>query len=559
MTIRLMLRSVFGIAITISICLLIIIVLLKNGLMSSQQAAQNRYDLSHLAQLSAVNSAQLTNFARQYVVTLNPEYKKQYYSLVEQIDGLKTWLDGRKLSYIERLKELEVSPTDLALLTESNQLSMDLINTEEKAFALVEHFSGKNPASLTPSEQAQWINAITLVTGQNYTAEAQKIVEPVDKFLESIAQKSLEQVTRNNKNVTNFSYSSLFLVLVIIVILVTCYIQLEKRVIKTTSQLVDEAQKIANGDLTRYIQHSGKDEIAQLSASFNTMVERLSNLLNKINQQAQQAQVAATELDQISAEARSLNEQQNQAIEVISSSVYENSTAVKEVSHNCIQASQSASEADEFTQEGLTVVNQGIRSVEDVAQILTDSIAKLTELENSVNEVAVILNVISNIAEQTNLLALNAAIEAARAGEQGRGFAVVADEVRTLASRTQSSTIEIKDKINTLQNASQSVTERIRSSDQSVQDAVKNSERVGRMLSDISQQVKQISDVNRTIATASEEQAQVTDDIAERLTAIRDTSEHSHQQTELISSSATELARLAENLNLEVKKFKLKH
>ena len=552
-----MLRTVFALAITIAAGLLIIILLLKTGLSDSQQSAQQRYQLSHFAKLSASNSIKLTELARQYVVTLQPSYKKQYYELVNQIEGTEPWLDGRKKSYIDRLKEFNVNEQELALLNKSNSLSLQLVSTEEQAFQLVSSFAGQSPSLLNTSESKQWVQAIGLLTDKGYMDEVAKIQTPVQEFLAAVENSSLQEVMNNNNRVANLSLISIVMVLVIITILILCYLQLEKRVIKTTTLLVNEAQRIANGDLTHKIAHSGNDEIAELSASFNIMIDKLSTLLSEINSQSQQAQIAANELDSIAQQARQLNDEQSQAIEVISSSVYENSTAVKEVSKNCSEAAQNAGDADAKTQAGIDVVNQSIHSVESVAEILTESINDLNDLESSVNEVAVILNVISNIAEQTNLLALNAAIEAARAGEQGRGFAVVADEVRTLASRTQSSTVEIQQKINSLQSASNAVTERIRSSDTRVKDAVSNSEKVGSMLKEISTQVRLISDANRTIAAASEQQAQVTEDIAERLTGIQDASMQSKSQTAQISSSSSELAQVAINLNTQINKFKL--
>lgn len=552
-----MLRVAFALAITIAAGLLIIILVLKQGFSDSQHAAQQRYDLSHFAELSALNSKQLTNFARQYVATLDPKYKQQYSTLVAQITGDAPWDDGKRLSYVDRLKEYNVDSQDLNTLAKSSELSMKLVQTEIRAFDMVATLIGTSPSSLTSQQHATWIAALTLLTNDEYVNETIKIMAPVDDFISSINNKSTQLVEVNSNYINKLSFASLFLVILIISVLILCYLQLEKRVISTTAYLVNEANKIAEGDLTRVINYTGNDEIANLSASFNTMVERLLSLLTQIKKQSDQAQSSATELDEISHKAKLLNDQQSQAIEVISSSVYENSTAVKEVSQNCNDAANSANDADERTQQGITVVHQGIKSVEDVARILSESIVHLTDLEKSVSEVTAILNVISNIAEQTNLLALNAAIEAARAGEQGRGFAVVADEVRTLASRTQKSTIEIKDKIESLQSASNAVTNRIRSSDESVKHAVANSEQVGTMLEEISMQVKRISDLNRTIASASEEQSQVTEDIAERLTSIQNDSLESQGQTEQISSSSKELAQIAASLNVQINKFKL--
>lgn len=557
LTIRLILRAVFAIATIIAVGLLVIIVLLKQGLLESEEVAQQRYDLSHLARLAETNSTLLTNLARQHVVTLDPAYKKQYYQLVAQRNGEQPWLDGRSLSYVDRLKEYNIDSDDLALLAKSNDLSGNLVKTEVQAFELVKPFLGLTSTALTSQQQVQWLKAVNLLTDDNYISETEKIKQPVAEFLKSVDEKNANLVNNNSIYVENLSYISLFLVATIIAILIICYLQLEKRVIRTTSHLVDEAQRIASGDLSKPIVFSGNDEISMLSESFNTMIARLSSLLIQIKKQSDQAQSSATELDEISEKAKILNDKQSHAIEVISSSVYENSTAVKEVSQNCNDAANSAQDADEKTQHGITVVHQGIKSVEEVARILSESIVHLTDLEKSVVEVTAILNVISNIAEQTNLLALNAAIEAARAGEQGRGFAVVADEVRTLASRTQQSTIEIKDKIESLQSASNAVTDRIRNSDESVKFAVTNSEQVGTMLEEISEQVKRISDLNRTIASASEEQSQVTEDIAERLTSIQSDSLESQGQTEQISLSSKELAQVAVSLNVQINKFKL--
>ncbi len=557
LTIRFLLRTVFAATITLAAGLLFIILFLQSGQDESMESAQQRYELSHLAQFSSSNSIRLTELARQHVVTLDPRYEVEYHHLVDQIQGKAAWLNGQKKNYVQRLKAFNVATDDLALLQKSNDLSLKLVETEEKAFSLVSDLLGRDTNNLTVSEHKRWVQAIRLLTNDAYMAEVEKIQQPVKAFLNSIEEKSAAEVKNNHDRVVTLSLVSTALVLTIIATLIVCYWQLEKKVIKATHALINEAKRISEGDLSRYIDHKADDEIGQLAVSFNIMVDKLSQLLKEIHNQSEQAQVAAKSLDEISQQAKTLNDIQSQAIEVISSSVYENSTAVKEVSQNCAEAASSATAANQKTKEGLQVVQQGVSSVESVADTLTKSLTDLNQLEASVNEVTAILSVISNIAEQTNLLALNAAIEAARAGEQGRGFAVVADEVRTLASRTQSSTLEIQDKIDSLQSATNAVTQRIRSSDAQIKEAVLNSEKVGHMLDEISLQAKAISDANMTIASASEQQSQVTEEIAQRLNEVQDTSRQSQQQTQSISDSSSKLANLANNLNGQINRFKL--
>lgn len=314
---------------------------------------------------------------------------------------------------------------------------------------------------------------------------------------------------------------------------------------------------MASGDLSQPIKFSGNDEISHLSQSLNSMSQSLAELMYEITDNSERVQSSSQSLDKIAQESLCLHDNQNSAIEVISSSVYENSVAVKEVSGNCTGAAESVQDVEQHAAKGETIVREGIETVQAVAQVMSESIASLADLETSVNDVTSILNVISDIAEQTNLLALNAAIEAARAGEQGRGFAVVADEVRTLASRTQTSTVEIRERISALQNVRQTVTDNIYKSDGSVKDAVKSSEDIGETLQIIASLTRGILDMNRSIATASEEQSIVTDDISERLTKIRDTSAESKEQAESLSTSAKMLSGVAAELTERVKHFVL--
>lgn len=557
MTIRLMLRVVFGFTVGAAAVLLLITLLLQDSLADSEAAASERYDLTDLAEMAESNSALLTRLAQQYVATLNPQYLTQYNEVVSQIKGEKPWPDGRRISYLNLLKEAGVARQDIAILQQSTERSLDLVRTEVEAFNLIESMVGTTVNTLSNSQSATHSQAIDLLFSKRYESIKATIVAPVDEFIGIINDKSQQKVLASRNTVHLLSSISLALVALIMIVLVLCYFRLENRVIKTIRHLVIEAQRIAGGDLSQKIEIKGRDEVSQLAQSFNTMLDRLSELLREITIQSEHAQSSSSDLDQIAQSALSLNDEQNEAIEVISSSVYENSVAVKEVAKNCSDAAESAQNVEHQTTQGALVVSKGIQAVQSVANVMSESIARLADLESSVDDVTAILNVISNIAEQTNLLALNAAIEAARAGEQGRGFAVVADEVRTLASRTQSSTIEIKEKIGALQSVSKSVTTSIRSSDDSVKQAVHNSERIAEMLQSITGLAKGILDMNQSIAAASEEQSAVTDDIAERLVKIRDTSVRSKEQAGELSHSSGELSKVASTLTAQVKRFVL--
>lgn len=557
MTIRLMLRLVFGFTISAAILLLVISLSLKSNLHISQEAANERFELNNLAELAETNSAHLTRLARQFVTTLNPEYLNQYNKLVNQIQGKAAWSNGRTITYLDRLREAGVASEDLAILAQSTKRSMRLVETEVKAFSMVQPLVGIPVSDLTEFQRADYTGAIDLLFNQQYEATKQTIVEPVTEFIEIIEQKSLQRVVDLRDKVTTLSLASVSLAALIIAALIMCYLRLDSRVIKTLRHLRGEAKRIASGDLSKHIEFSGNDEISHLSQSLNSMSESLAELLQEISINSEHVESSSKTLDQIAQDALCLNDNQNSAIEVISSSVYENSVAVKEVSGNCSGAAESVKNVEYHATKGEAVVRQGIATVQGVARVMSESIASLADLETSVNDVTSILNVISDIAEQTNLLALNAAIEAARAGEQGRGFAVVADEVRTLASRTQTSTVEIRERISALQNVRQTVTDNIYKSDDSVKEAVKSSEKIGETLQTIASLTRGILDMNRSIATASEEQSIVTDDISERLTKIRDTSAESKEQAETLSTSAKLLSGVARELTERVKHFEL--
>ncbi len=557
MTIKRFLRIVFSITIALSILLLVVSLILKNQLEASFNASEHRFEANKLATLSATNSTKLTELARQYVNTLNPEYEQAYNLLVAQIEGQAPWRDGSSMSYMQRLKALGIPAELLALTEKSNSLSMSLVNTEVAAFGLVNPLQGKTPEQLTELERSQWIKAVDMLNNQAYMAEVNKIMAPVDEFITLSAERSKQTLDAVQQQADLLSLFSVLMALVIIGILIFCYFLIEKRVVRVSRELSAKATKIADGDFTQHISVEGSDELAQVSQAFNAMTHNLARMINVVKQRSDTISQAALFLKDTSSSSAKVMEAQASEVEVISTSVYENSEAVKEVASTCVQASDSANHAAETTGQGVEFTGKTIAAIRTLADQMNSSVTDLEELNSSVKGVADILDVINGIADQTNLLALNAAIEAARAGEQGRGFAVVADEVRTLAQRTQESTTEIQSKIHALVSISQAVSEKIKSGETSALEVVTLSEQVGDTFVNISDVVNGINDLNSAIATASEEQSQVSSDIATRLVNLQDGVAKAKELSRDVFNSSDQLNSVSSDLLEEVARFKL--
>jgi methyl-accepting chemotaxis protein len=247
---------------------------------------------------------------------------------------------------------------------------------------------------------------------------------------------------------------------------------------------------------------------------------------------------------------------QKQETEMVASAITEMTATVQEVASNAEGASRAAADADNEAKEGNQVVNSTVQAITALAREIEDSSAVIEKLKGDSENIGTVLDVIKGIAEQTNLLALNAAIEAARAGEQGRGFAVVADEVRTLAQRTQQSTAEIEGLIDALQGGAEQAVSVMTQSRDRAGATVEKAQHAGQSLSSITQAVETILQMNTQIATASEEQSAVSEEIQRNVVNIQTISEETSMGAEQTSSASAELARLGEQLQALVGQFK---
>lgn len=358
-------------------------------------------------------------------------------------------------------------------------------------------------------------------------------------------------------DVYNHSVKVLVTVLIVAFVLtIALAILFTKSIVNPISSSLKLAENIAAGDLTHDLEVTGSDEASRLMHALNLMQRNLRLTILEISGASSQLSTAAVEMTSITESADRTLQQQNSEIEQAATAVTEMSAAVEEVARNANSTSEAAMQSSIAADLGNQKVTETLTAMRGLTGLVEVSSDQVKELAGQAQDISKVLSVIRAIAEQTNLLALNAAIEAARAGEQGRGFAVVADEVRALAHRTQTSTQEIEQMISTIQAGSSAAVESMQKSTSEVYSTRDTAEQAGQSLRQIIDSVLEINDRNIQIATASEEQAHVARDVDRSLISIRDLAVQSSEGTRQTLTASNELSRLAVNLNDLVLRFR---
>ena len=322
-------------------------------------------------------------------------------------------------------------------------------------------------------------------------------------------------------------------------------------------QTLGLAARIAKGDLSQLEPVKRRDEMGQLQTSMGEMTVSLRELIGGIDQGVGQLSQAASQLAASSEDTKRRISQQREETDQVATAMNQMSATVQEVAQNAEQASLAATNADQQAQLGDQVVAEAIGRIEQLAGQMDDCLGAMQHLAGESQRIGSILDVIKSVSEQTNLLALNAAIEAARAGEAGRGFAVVADEVRGLAQRTQQSTEEIEQLIDSLHSGTDEVTRLLDDSKRLTEQSVELSRRAGHALGQITDTVSSIQGMNQQIATASEEQSVVAEQINRSVINVRDVSEQTGAASEQTAASSGELEQLGRQLRGMVGRFSL--
>ncbi|MFE2007901.1 methyl-accepting chemotaxis protein [Pseudomonas guariconensis] len=390
------------------------------------------------------------------------------------------------------------------------------------------------------------------------------LAEYADSMMKALAAlieynaKGAEQASQRSSAVFEEAFSLIVVALVMILVaLIAIATLLTRSIVLPLADAVAVAERVATGDLTQDIPVLGRDEPALLLRALSRMQQSLRDTLRKIAASSDQLASASEELHTVTEDTSRGLHQQSAEIDQAATAVNQMTAAVEEVANNAVSTADASKGADQTTRKGRDQVNQALASIQYLVSDVTDTSGEIEQLASNANEISRVLDVIGAIAGQTNLLALNAAIEAARAGEAGRGFAVVADEVRALAHRTQQSTAEIEQMISGIQSGTERAVSAMHTSQDRANGTLEVAQSAGQALEVIAEAITSINQRNLVIASASEQQAQVAREVDRNLVNIRDLAMQTSAGANQTSAAAQDLSRLAVDLNAMVAQFKV--
>ncbi|KHD24838.1 chemotaxis protein [Vibrio caribbeanicus] len=558
---------VIGLGIIISV----VTVLQLNGLLQQVDTmAKVRYQSYQAADELRQSSDDLTRLGRTYVLTGDETYEKMYMDILAIRNGDKPrpqnyhtiyWdlvlnygdkpkPDGKRVSLQAMMEELGFTDKEFRLLKEAQGNSDALVNMEVKAMNAVKGLYPDASGNYTKRGEPDLAMAAQLLHSKQYHQEKAKIMAPIDEFFTALEARTSSQFNSAAQDVRTTVLIGNISLIAVFVIAIVGYVIVNRKVVKPIDDMAKVLKQVdVDSDLTLRVADGSQNELGVIGTTINKVLVSYATTITKINQVNSTISQISEAIQGITQRNITMANQQNQEMEMAATAMEEMTAALSNVAQSTNMAEEYAGSAEKEASTSKQVFDKTTSEFGQLEGEFLNTAEIIQQLAEESNNVGNVLDVIKAIAEQTNLLALNAAIEAARAGEQGRGFAVVADEVRSLAQRTQDSTGEIEGIIQTLQEKAKQSTVTIQSSSEKMQSTRENMGVANDALGTIQGSAIEIHKLNTSIAAATEEQLTVSDEISGNLSNIKNLSSDMNEAINQLEPIVLDLKRNVDDLN----------
>ena len=566
-------------ALTLLLCLVLLSVIsLKSASDEVARSADLRYRSYLLADELRQSSDDLTRLARTYAVTGDAKYEKQYFDILDIRNGKKPrpehyeriyWdfvaagidkpqPDGATASLQALMKEAGFSEQEFAKLKEAQNNSDALVKNETIAMNAVKGLFDDGTGQFTKKGDPDLELARKLTHDENYHKYKAQIMKPVDEFLELLDKRTSAAVEQANQAKTRMQYWVTGLVLFSIAFLVVALLTVYRRIIAALggepAVASEVVKQVAAGDLSVEIPVANTDSTSLLAA-MKVMQSNLQKLIGEIQTDADMVASAAKKMTIAAENVAGSSQQQSASSLEIAAAMEQSTVSINLMSDSANQAQTISGDSESLMNETSGVVSEAVNRIAKIATVVEQASQTVRTLGQESENVSKIVLVIKEVADQTNLLALNAAIEAARAGEQGRGFAVVADEVRKLAERTTQSTQEITTMISSMQSSARDAVTCIEDAVANVNEGVILTKRVGESVSRLGASSHEVKGVIIDVSSALREQNAASNEIARNVEQIAQTGERNSGAVGAVAKAATELQQLANSLTDSARHF----
>lgn len=575
-SIRILMTTIFGGIIVFVVIVTLLVVNMYNALLDFEQMADNHYKAYQLADELRQSSDDLTRLGRTYAVTGNDKYEKMYMDVLAIRNGEKPrpegyhkiyWdlvlnygekpkPDGQREVLLDAMKAAGFSQKELNYLSEAQANSDGLVALEVEAMNAVKGKFKDSSGNYTIQGEPDLNKAVKLTHSDDYHRYKANIMKPVESFFTELESRTKQNVVQAHSAVESYVlWAMVMLVITVCFSLFGVYL-VRHRIVKPIELLGRTFEEIgSSNDLRKTVDESGATEIKAVANIVNRMLNSFKNTVTNIGSAGGAMSQSSKEVAHFIRSNKEISEEQNARLETIATAAEEMTATLNEVTSSTVSTADYANQVELEAQRGMEVMSQTSQQFSDLSVRFDETANIISELTEQSDQVSNVVSVIQAIAEQTNLLALNAAIEAARAGEQGRGFAVVADEVRTLAQRTQKSTEEIRDIINQLQTKAGSANTAIQQSQHQVQATEEQVMVSSEVLDSIFEAVSKIKDLTQGVATASQEQLSVTEDINTNINGLSDISKEAIKRMNEFMAIVEQLEQTSHRLNDNAREF----